>query len=344
MGAASRLRPCRSPLRRASGVLSALLVLSVMPSRSLAAGSSYRLQLVRAEGAASCPSGVQVERDVTERLGRNPFSEQGERGIEIVLQRSDEKWLARLYLRVDAGEKDAVRLIESDAAECAELGKSVALAVALAIAPDLPPESKPEPEPEPPEPCPPPPPPKLPPPHHSLHGEASLRGVISPNLLPIATSGVGGPRAISPGVALSVTFRGSLFGAAFGGLFFPGQELQAPEAKLGFGLSAGFVSGCLWARVADPQIWSCIGTRIGAVHSVVFSPDPVQPGDRFWWAASSELGLRQHLFGRAFIEGGVAAVFPLVRHRFKVDAPLAPVYEQGPALVEGFVGLGLGLD
>jgi hypothetical protein len=70
----------------------------------------------------------------------------------------------------------------------------------------------------------------------------------------------------------------------------------------------------------------------------------VQPGDRFWWAASSELGARQHLFGRAFIEVGIAAVFPLVRHRFQVDASPEPVYEQGPALVEGFAGFGLRLD
>ena len=70
----------------------------------------------------------------------------------------------------------------------------------------------------------------------------------------------------------------------------------------------------------------------------------------FWWAASSELGLRQHIFGRGFLELGAAAVFPLARYRFDVAAPAsAPadartVYEQGAAAVEGFVGIGLGLD
>jgi hypothetical protein len=74
-----------------------------------------------------------------------------------------------------------------------------------------------------------------------------------------------------------------------------------------------------------------------------------------WWAASSELGLRQHFFGRAFLELGAAAVFPLARYRFDVDASStqagasAPagartVYEQGAAAVEGFVGVGLRLD
>ena len=327
MGAAPRPRPIRSPCGYAGGI-----ALLLAPSDLLAAGASYRLQMVRAEGAASCPSAAQIERDVSERLGRSPFSERGERGIEVVVQRAENRWQARLYLRVDASETDAVRLIESDAADCAELGKSVALAVALAIAPELPPEPKPEPAAPPPQPCPPPPEPLPPPP--TVHGEASLRGLISPNLLP----------GTAPGAALTVTLRGELIGAAFGGLFYPQNELRAREAHLGFGLSAGFISGCLWARTSDPQIWSCLGARIGALHSVVFRPDPVQPGDRFWWAASSELGLRQHVLGRAFVELGAAAVFPLVRHRFQVDASPAPVYEQGVASVEGFVGIGLRLD
>jgi hypothetical protein len=283
---------------------------------------------------------------VVERLRRDPFAESGERGLEVVIQRVEDRWQARLYLRVDASEADALRLIESEASDCAELGKAVALAVALAIAPDLPPESKPEPVALPPAPCPPPPPPPAPllPPRPTWHGAASLRAVLSPNLLPVATSGAGAPRAMSPGGAVTLTFRGDLFGAAIGGLFFPTRELRSPDARLGFGLSAGFASGCLWARLENPQIWSCIGARAGALHTVVYSPDPVQPGDRFWWAASSELGIRQSLFGRAFAEGGVAAIFPLVRHRFKVDAPLSPSYEQGLALVEGFVGVGLRLD
>jgi hypothetical protein len=302
------------------------------PSELLAAGASYRLQLVRAEGAGSCPSGAQIERDVAERLGRDPFSKRGERGIEVVVQRAEQGFQARLYLRVDASEVDALRLIESDAADCAELGKSVALAVALAIAPELPPEPEAEPPPPPPAPCPPPPAP--PPPRSTVHGEASMRGLISPNLLP----------ETSPGGALTVTLRGDLLGVAFGALFYPQQELRARQAHLAFGLSAGFASGCLWARTSDPQLWSCIGARAGALHSVVVSPEPVRPGDRFWWAASSELGLRQHVFGRGFVELGVAAVFPLVRYRFQVDASPAPVYQQGAASIEGFAGIGLRLD
>jgi hypothetical protein len=308
------------------------LALLLSSSELLAAKATYRLQLVRAEGAGSCPSAAQIERDVSERLRRNPFTEQGERGIEIVVQRAEKGWQARLYLRVDAADSDAVRLIESDAEDCAELGKSVALAVALAIAPELPPEPKPEPVAPEPEPCPPPPEPLPPPP--SVHGSASLRASIAHNLLP----------QTAPGAALTVTLRGELVGAAFGGVFYPETELRTEGAHLGFGLSAGFASGCLWAKTSDPQIWSCIGARVGALHSVVYSPDPVQPGDRFWWAASSELGLRQHLGGRVFIELGAAALFPLVRHRFQVDASPAPVYEQGVASVEGFAGIGLGLD
>jgi hypothetical protein len=161
-----------------------------------------------------------------------------------------------------------------------------------------------------------------------------MRASLAHNLLP----------QTAPGAALTVTLRGELVGAAFGGVFYPQTELRTDDAHLGFGLSAGFASGCLWARTSDPQIWSCIGARVGALHSVVYSPDPVQPGDRFWGAASSELGLRQHILGRVFVELGVAALFPLVRHRFQVDASPAPVYQQGAASVEGFVGVGLRLD
>lgn len=305
------------------------------PRPAQAEDARYRLQVVRAEGAASCPSAASLEQDVVQRLSRDPFAVAGERGIEVVLERVDTRWQARIYLRIDPNGGEATRLLESESPECAELGKAVALAVALAIAPDLPPASEPEPEPEP-EPCPPPPPlpPPPPPPRSSLHGEASARALVAPHLLP----------STSFGAALSITLRGELFGAAFGGIFYPENESETDAARLGFGITAGFASGCLWARVAQPQVWSCIGARVGALHSVVYSPRPNRPGDRLWLAASSELGLRQQLVGRAFIELGAAAVFPLVRHRFMVDSSSTPAYEQGPAMVEGFAGLGLQLD
>jgi len=301
------------------------------PAHALETGSSYRLQVVRADGAGSCPSAAQIERDVTQRLGRNPFSVEGERGIDVLLSRTETQWVAKLYLRIDASDSDAARSIVSDAPDCLELGKSVALAVALAIAPELPPKPEPPPEPV----CPPPAPVAPPPPvKPSLHGAASLRLLYSPNLLPTG----------SLGASLSVTLRGELVGANFGGIFYPESQLRTAEAHLGFGVSAAFASGCLWARVQDPQVWSCIGARVGALHAAVYSPVPERPGDHFWWAASSELGIRQHLLGRAFLELGAAAVFPLLRHRFQVDASSSPVYEQGPAVVEGFVGMGLRLD
>ena len=327
MGAASKVRPKRNLLAWA-GALSAL----VAPQASFAAGSRYRLQVVRADGAGSCPGASLIEEDVSQRLRRHPFSETGERGIEIVLERADTKWRAKLYLRVDPNDSDAARILESDAADCSELGKSVALAVALAIAPELPPEPPPaKPAPL----CPPPALPKAKPvPKQTLNGAVSLRGSFSPNLLPQSSLGAG----------LAVTLRGELFGASFGGVFFPENQLRAAGAHLGFGVSAAFASGCLWARTQDPQVWSCIGMRAGALHTVVYSPEPERPGDRFWWAASSELGLRKHVYGRAFLEAGVAAVFPLIRHRFQVDAATTPTYEQGPAVVEGFLGFGLRLD
>ncbi len=327
----------RAPFRPSRVVLSFVWAWCVWstPRQAHAEDSRYRLQVVRAEGAASCPSAAALESDVVQRLARDPFADTGERGIEVVLERLGARWQARLYLRIDPNGAEATRVLESEGADCTDLGRSVALAVALAIAPDLPPLPKPEPEQEPePEPpvCPSPPPP--PPPRDTLHGEASLRLLVAPHLLP----------STSLGAALTVSVRGELFGAAFGGIFYPEGELESAGSRLGFGITAGFASGCLWARVKEPQVWSCIGARVGALHSVVYSPRPNRPGDRFWWAASSELGLRQHLAGRAFVELGAAAVFPLVRHRFMVDAASTPAYEQGPAMVEGFAGFGLQLD
>jgi hypothetical protein len=336
LGAQSRVRPNRIPLW--VGCAAATLG---TPGAAHASGSSYRLQVARADGAGSCAAASDIERDVSQRLGRNPFSDEGERGIDVVLERSDGRWLAKLYLRVDASDADAARLIESDAADCAELGKSVALAVALAIAPELLAEPVPQPKPEPV--CPPPPRVVAAPPKASLHSAASLRLLFSPNALPHR----------SFGSALSVSLRGDLVGANFGGFFYPESEVQQAGAHLGFGISAAFASGCLWARTSDPQVWSCIGARAGLLHAVVYTPEPNRPGDHFWWAASSELGLRQRLFGRIFFELGAAAVFPLLRQRFEVEAsptavgnPAATrlVYEQGPAVVEGFLGLGLHLD
>jgi hypothetical protein len=337
LGAKAWLRPNRIAVWSACAVTTC-----GAPCSAAASGSTYRLQVVRAEGAGSCPSALVIERDVSQRLHRRPFSDASERSIDVVLERGDGKWLAKLYLRVEPSDSDAVRSIESDAADCAELGKAVALAVALAIAPELP--AEPEPQPKPQVACPParvvPPPPKA-----SLHGAASLRLLFSPNLLPHR----------SFGSALSVSLHGDLVGANFGGFFYPESELRQAGAHLGFGVSAAFASGCLWARTKEPQVWSCIGARVGALHSVVYAPEPERPGDHVWWAAYSELGLRQQLLGRLFVDVGVAAVFPLLRQRFEVEAsPPAGatgtptvtrlVYEQGPAVVEGFLGLGLHLD
>lgn len=327
MGRASRLT-----LNPRSLVWPCLLAAAVAPRSALAVDSSYRLQVVRADGAGTCDSASAIERDVSRRLRRDPFSDEGERGIDIVLSRTETKWVAKLYLRVDATEADAARVIESEAADCSELSKSVALAVALAIAPDLPPPPEPKPEPA----CPPPPPPPAPPapPPPSLHGAAAVRLLYSPNLL--AESAVG--------TALSVTLRGDLLGANFGGIFYPERELRKPAGHLGFAVSAAFASGCWWARSSSPEVWACIGGRVGVLQSVVYRPQPERPGDHFWAAGSGELAVRQHLLGRLFLEAGVAAVIPFLRHRFRIDASSSPIYEQGPAVVEGSLGLGLRLD
>lgn len=328
--ATSRVRPNRNTSTLALSGAAAVAVLLPTPSAH-AISARYRLQVVRAEGAANCAATATLEREVSQRLGRNPFAEDGERGIEIVMERTETSWRARLYLRIDPSEADAARVLESDAADCAELGKSVALAVSLAIAPELPPlEPKPEPKaqlesPRATAPLPPP---------ATWHGAASLRALWSPHLLPSS----------SAGAALAVTLRGDLFGASFGGIFYPESRLRRDGAALGFGISAGYASGCLWARTHSPEVWSCLGARVGVLHSVVYSPEPEHPGDRFWGAASTELGLRQALFGRAYVEGGAAAVFPLVRQRFLVDATSSPIYQQGAAVVEAFVGLGVRLD
>jgi hypothetical protein len=335
LGSASRVRPGGGSL---AWLTLPLALCSTLPAH--ASGASYRLQMVRAEGAASCPAAAVIERDVAQRLGRNPFTDTGERGIEIVLSRSEGRWRANLYLRVDPTEPDAARLIESDASDCSELGKSVALAVALAIAPELP-ELAPPPEPA----CPPPPPapPPSPPPvllPASLHGTAALRVLFSPTLLP--------KRAF--GAALDVSLHGELLGANFGAIFYPESSLHDGEAHLGFSLSAAFASGCLWARTRDPEIWSCIGGRVGALNAGVYSPRPERPGQYLWWAASSELGLRQQLFGRFAFDAGVAAVFPFSRQRFQIasagdaSAAVRPIYQQGAAAIEAFAGLALRLD
>jgi hypothetical protein len=308
--------------------------------------SGYRLQLVRAEGTGSCPTASALEQDVTQRLGRNPFSASAEHGIEIVLERDASKWRARLYLRIADGQEDSARVLESDAADCAELGRAVTLAVALALAPELPPSSPPAPSATTPEPPPSPvevdpelvEPPEAPRPPSSLHGAASLRALGSPNLLPRAAFGG----------ALSVTVRGDLLGLHVGALFYPQQELERAGARLAFGLSAAQLAGCLWARRSDPELWSCLGAQVGALHAVVYSPQPTSPGDRVWAAASSELGLRQSLGERLFVEAGATGIFPFVRNRFAIGGEPggtgSVVFEQRGAIVEGFAGLGFRLD
>src|SRR5688500_9055900 len=49
---------------------------------------SYSLAWVRDDGAESCPTGRELARDVTLRLGRSPFDETAPRSIEIRVERT----------------------------------------------------------------------------------------------------------------------------------------------------------------------------------------------------------------------------------------------------------------
>ncbi len=309
-----------------------------------------RLSWVRADGASTCP-GVEVVRDgVVKKLGYSPFGDDASKSFEVVAKRAGRSWQANIYSYDTQKRTSGFREIQSDGDDCAELVNAVALALALAIDPDktfaAPSSPPPSPAASPPAPA--------PYPHVAASADRKPSPAAAAVLPParwrtsISARGISAlgalPRAAA-GAAIAATAYGpTRVAVSAGAWLLPSVRSDSSPPVFGFGLTAAWLDGCFVLHEGATAIRACAGVRVGALHAVVYSPIPTEPGDRFWWAMGAGLAAEQQLFGPVFVEVGVEAAMPLVHYRFFAENFEPTVFEQARAIGMGFAGIGFRID
>jgi hypothetical protein len=118
---------CHAPL---------VLLAIAAPARAAGDPASPRLSWVRGEGADTCADREAAEKEITKRLGRNLFTADAERSIEVIVHKDGDQWRSRIFVRTRSGELEGQRNLKSGAAGCDAITEATVLAVALAIDPD----------------------------------------------------------------------------------------------------------------------------------------------------------------------------------------------------------------
>lgn len=312
-------------------------VLTAPPSALAQETGRFRFAWARDESAEHCPDGPTIAREVTRRLGRDPFVTDDAPSIEASVRRDGPRWTAHLVVRDASDASLGVREFTSDAPDCGPIAAAITLGVALSIDPAAALRPPPPPTTPPSPPSPPPAPPRviLPPETPwSRRAGVSLRALGALGLLP----------SVSPGVALSA--EGPIVGRlrwSVALLYLPDSGLVTSRGSFAFGLVAAQLGPCLdlW-RPPRASLTGCVGVELGALRSVVLRGDPSTVGERPWVALSAGLRLRARLLGPLAGELGVEAVAPLVRDRFFEGGPARDTaFQQGPLAGVAFAGLGI---
>lgn len=339
-------------------VVASAVALTFVVARALPAlaedATTFRLSWVRGEGAGSCPDVRALEARVAERLGRNPFSDAAAQSIEgsVALDKSELK--AELRVRDSGGIARGAREIRAQGTDCVELADAVVLAVALAIDPNAAlggPANTAAPRP----PAPPPPPlaPNEPPalaacpparcPAPPSCPEARCPEPRFPNMALTARAllGAGMLPELAPGAAVAGELGGPRVRGTLGMLYFP--EVSTSDELYSFGLTAASLGAVVAWPVGGGFEFSALGElELGTIHAVVFDTEPVDPGDRPWFAGA--LGPRVAFAGLAplRLELGANLVVPFVRPEFEVRGIAGPVFQSSAVGGVFYFGLGVG--
>jgi hypothetical protein len=304
------------------------------------------LAWVRGPGAEACASQHEMAMRVGARFAESPFARDATRTIEAYVTRSDAGWRALIYVR-DSDDKHAgSRELTSDATDCAAIESASVLAIALAIDPEG--STRP------------------PPPHPAIEvrPEKPVSREEPPPARPTIVfvprpSAEATPASLGPsGVALRV---GPAFGllprTAPAGMLaaevrvFPrvqisGEALWMPErpttdGRFGFGLTA-FGLGVCYGFLERPRVdlAACSSLWAGALHAVVYTLIPTQPGDRAWAAAELSPRLRVALGPYVQLEAGSHVFVPLVRQPFTVTSERLPVFQETPVAFLPYAAVG----
>ena len=350
-------------MRGVRGLISALAISATAQAQKPERTGSelYSLSWVRGEGADGCPARNELSREVTLRLGRNPFDDAASLSIEIRVERLGEGFESRIHVRDERGQVIGRRALSQQEPECHALFSATALAVALLIDPDAASrepqpvaslQGTPEPAPPvavapapPPQPAPAPvsPPPAqydvpAPPPRaqeqHSETGSVALEGLAAAGLVP----------GLTPGFGLYAAGRpDERWGYALSALALPASEVSQDGATFEVGATAfGLAATLDFSPGESSRLALEVGPVVGALHTSVQDPDPKDAGDVWFVAASAGFRAQVTLTQGFFVSLRASGVVPLVRPSLYVAGEPEPVWEQ--SLVAGMGAAGLGLS
>jgi hypothetical protein len=120
-----------------------------------------------------------------------------------------------------------------------------------------------------------------------------------------------------------------------------------PNDGFAFGLSYGEIVGCFVPIERGPSRVRgelCGGFAAGLLHAVVYRSTPLDPGERWMFAATQLARLVIPLFRSGVLECGAELGEPFPRRAFFVEGQpsgMDTVFTQPALAVTGFVGLGL---
>lgn len=292
------------------------------------------------EAPDACPDEAALSRDVSARLGYEPFRADGATGVRVVVSRAQQRFHGRIDL-FDAADRPTGRRDLPDETDCAEIVRAASFAVALAIDPvraqvTRPPAvAKPAPAPAPAAPASrvhevvAPPraeePLSIPPsasPPLSVYVGAGVRS----SALRVPSAGLGG------GVFVGVGQRGwsiTLEGQADAPLGETREGALAVEASL----ASAIVAGCLHA---EPMRFCLLG-ELGAMQGSGLGADVTKRDTTLLGAAGARVAAHVFLTKSLFLRPHVDALAPITRTTLRIgDRSLWTTPSVGVALGMGF--------
>jgi hypothetical protein len=326
----------------ATGAALAATVLLALDEANAQAQSSgangLRLTWTREEAAASCPDTPSIEADVVRRLGWDPFTPGAARALDVRVTREGGTWRAVIEYRTSDGTLAGSRVVTSSAETCDSLAAAAALGIALIVrtstpepppaAPDSGPANPPVPAPCTPTDC-----PKVS--DSKPHAGVFAAGAGALGILPGFAPGgaLVGNVPLAEHVLLTVS-----------AVLLPEVRREDDVGSYAFGGAFGSVGACYAAKFGERvSIAGCASLELGSVHVVVFEPEPVGPGARFWGAGAVGPRLDWNPTGVLHALFGVELLVPFTRRSFDVrraDGSQTTVFEQPAVGALFLVGVG----
>jgi hypothetical protein len=289
------------------------------------------LSWVRDDGSAACPDAAAIEAEVAARLGDNPFARPPSQFIEAIVTRLGDRLQVAIAMRGPDGKLFGSRSLASPAGDCRSIATAAALTIAILIDPDALLRAPP--------PAPPPPPPAPPPPRPPALPRARVTA--------LAVGGWGALPGPAFGAALAGTFDlGAHAAVGLTGGFFPEQRAAPPNDGFAFGLSYVEAIACIVPLGASARLrWELgAGLSAGLLHAVVDGVTPVNPGERWTFAATQLTRVAIPILRAGVLEAGVELAEPFPRRAFFVEGRppgMDTVFTQPAVGVTGFVGAGM---